>query len=121
MPTILDLLGLQGSYKADGWSMINPQRDGQRMAYSTSNPGTHMIIRDGDFVIVTPNKEEKTRNTLAEVADLSKDPLQKNPIFLDSDKHLTQWGLKVKKNLEMICWRPKGLGNVVTVTAPCHF
>lgn len=24
MPTILDLLGLQGSYKADGWSMINP-------------------------------------------------------------------------------------------------
>ena len=97
MPTILDLLGLQGSYKADGWSMINPQRDGQRMTYSTSNPGTRMILRDGNFVIVTPNKEEKARNTLADFAD-------KNPIFLEnnkqvvavkidnSDKHLTQWG-----------------------------
>lgn len=73
-----------------------------------------MILRDGDFVIVTPNKEEKARNTLAEVADLNKDPFQKNPIFLEnnkqvvadkidkSEKHLTQWGLKAKNILEII-------------------
>lgn len=116
MPTILDLLGLQGSYKADGWSMMNPRRDGRRMTYSTSNPGTRMILRDGDFVsIEAPNKEEKARNTLAEVVDLSKDPDQHNPIFLeqevakekdsdkldDSDRYLVQWGVTARKFLEM--------------------
>jgi len=115
MPTILDLLGLQGSYKADGWSMMNPRRDGRRMTYSTSNPGTRMILRDGDFIIVAPNKEEKARNTLAEVVDLSKDPDQHNPIFLeqvflnekafdkidDSERYLVQWGVKARSFLEM--------------------
>ena len=116
MPTILDLLGLQGSYKADGWSMMNPRRHGRRMTYSTSNPGTRMILRDGDYVIVAPNKEEKARNTLAEVVDLSKDPDQHNPIFLeqvflnekafdkndDSERSLVQWGVKARSFLEML-------------------
>ena len=117
MPTILDLLGLQGSYRADGWSMMNPLRAGPRMTYSTSNPGSRMILRDGDFVIVAPNIEEKARNTLAEVSDLSKDPFQTNPIFLDqaeivdkktsdtiddSAKHLVHWGVKARKFLENV-------------------
>ena len=118
MPTILDLLGLQGSYRADGWSMMNPIRAGPRMTYSISNPGTRMILRDGDFVIVAPNIEEKARNTLAEVSDLSKDPFQANPIFLDqaeivnnntifdtiddSAKHLVHWGMKARKFLEIL-------------------
>jgi len=115
MPTILDLLGLQGSYCADGWSMMNPVRAGPRMTYSTSNPGNRMILRDGDFVIVAPNIEEKARDTLAEVTDLSKDPFQKKPIFLDqaeivdnttydalddSAKQLVHWGVMARKFLE---------------------
>lgn len=108
MPTILDMIGLQGLYTADGVSMLNPQRNAQRMTFSTSNPGSRMILRDRNFIIVAPNKIHKRRGTHSKVFDLSKDPFQEDPSFLDdkqvdnSKKYLMQWGLKARRFIEMI-------------------
>ncbi|GFH60540.1 hypothetical protein CTEN210_17016 [Chaetoceros tenuissimus] len=109
VPSILDLLefsadtvdySLAVNELFDGRSMLRPKIGG-RLSYSNANPGDRVVLRDGSFLIIVPNKEVEGK---VEVYDMVKDPMQLSPLFLDSSsptthpqKELFHWGKQALK------------------------